>query len=145
MPVSIIVGDITFNKTITAGTTLTLNSTNLTTIENAIDDIVAKSGTNMRGAVTETTGVFRRSAMLTGDTTNPAKNILVFLSDGEPDQDNYKISNYPAAMRGLNSISNLEKFAVGFWPEFSRTELTVLVGEDNTVENREEELVEKTA
>ena len=123
---------VTFNKTITAGTTLTLNDTNLNTIKNAIDGIVATNGTNIRGAVTETTGVFRRSAMLTGDETNPAKNILVFLSDGEPNKDSYKISNYPAAMRGLNSISNLEKFAVGFGPDFSRTELTVLVGEDNT-------------
>jgi len=108
--------------------TNTIKNPTISSINNAIDAMTASGGTNMRKAISSATDVFNGNNVYQGDNV---KNVLVFLSDGEPDQNNYKLTNSSETINALNNVKNLEKFVVGLGDSFDRTELECIVGEGN--------------
>ena len=101
--------------------TVYINPT-VTELNTAIESLSTSRGTNMKAGIEVATQTFNSDSMLSGN----VKNILVFLSDGEPTSGN-GLSNNQSTLDALNDVSNLEKFAVGLGDSFSKTELLALV------------------
>ncbi len=102
----------------------------LRTVTNEIENFSANGGTNINEAINTAVKVFNgeydssRGAVL-----EDATNILVFLSDGEPDPASYAIQS--STETNLRAVENLECFAIGLGNSYSRTELEKIVGDDN--------------
>ena len=115
---------ITFGTNVSKTNTLT-NPT-LDSVVEQINGMTATGTTNMKDAIEEATAVFNSDSMLAN-----ATNILVFLSDGEPDSGK-GLSDNQTTLTELNKVSKLEKFAIGLGSTFSETELLALVGNNSS-------------
>ncbi|MBQ9298795.1 MAG: Cna B-type domain-containing protein, partial [Clostridia bacterium] len=118
---------VTFATDVNTGSTITLSATTVNTIKNSINNMSADGGTNIRGGISSAADVLKPL----GEADKDATNILVFLSDGEPNDTDYYVSTDEGAptITKLNSVNNIEKFAVGLGNSFSRTELEAIVGD----------------
>ena len=118
---------ITFATDVKTGTTV--KNPTVATVHAAIDAMTATGGTNMRQSIVAATNVFNGNNVYKGENT---KNVLLFLSDGEPNSESYKLTNSAGTITNLNKVPNLEKFAVGLGDSFARDELNAIVGAQNT-------------
>ena len=110
---------ITFASNVSTRTTV--KNPSVSSIQTAIDNMTANGGTNMRQSIVAAKNVFDGNSVYKG---NNVKNILVFLSDGEPNAGAELVGS--RAVTNLNNVPNLEKFAIGLGNSFDRTQLDAL-------------------